>query len=91
MSGGSFDYAYSGTAAFADALEGKLNQRSRQDWSLSLASVQCLRQLVIEARRTAALMKEAEWLCDGDISDESFPERVAKIIHATQQELDGYR
>ncbi len=36
-------------------------------------------EIVKDAKRTSALMREAEWLYSGDTSEDSFLRRVAEI------------
>jgi hypothetical protein len=78
MSGGSFDYAYSRTAQFADELENRLDTDSVDDGP-SPAAVARLRRLVADARRVSELMKEAEWLYSGDTGEDTFLKRAAEI------------
>lgn len=87
MSGGSFDYAYSRVNDFADELGLKLDKNDVEDgdgWKVgfNVSTVAKLREIEALARRTAALMKEAEWLYSGDTGEESFAERVRHIESA---------
>jgi len=85
MSGGSFHYAYSRTAEFAEELSVRLDECDIKDeygYQPNLyepATLAKLREIEALARYTAELMKEAEWLYSGDTSDESFMRRVAEI------------
>ena len=85
MSGGSFDYAFSTVESFADELGVKLDGKDEADaWGfkpLQFApeTIGKLREIEQLARRTAMLMREAEWLYSGDTSDCSFMRRVAEI------------
>ncbi len=77
MSGGSFDYAYSRVATFADELEDKLAKDELGEVRPEVTTR--LARLAVEARRLAALMREAEWLYSSDIVADTFMARVAKI------------
>ena len=76
MSGGSFNYAFRWTEGFAEELEVKLHENRHKFEPLTLKKLKEIERL---ARYTAQLMREAEWLCSGDTSDNSFLERVADI------------
>jgi hypothetical protein len=85
MSGGSFDYAYCRVAGFADDLQMRIDERDRvNEWGQTPNNfgppvIDKLIEIVKDAKRTAALMREAEWLYSGDTSEESFLRRVAGI------------
>jgi hypothetical protein len=85
MSGGSFDYAYGKVFQFADELGVKLDKHDRMNeygetpYAFEPATLSKLREIEKLARKTAALMKEAEWLYSGDTGDDSFMDRVANI------------
>ncbi|WP_186412037.1 hypothetical protein [Candidatus Propionivibrio aalborgensis] len=85
MSGGSFDYAYSRVNQFADELGLRLDEADKvNEWGetpnkFEPATLAKLRGIEHLARRTAALMRESEWLYSGDTGDESFMERVKEI------------
>lgn len=84
MSGGSFDYAYSRVQNFSDELSNKLDRNDVEDgysWKVgfSAETVAKLREVERLARRTAALMKEVEWLYSGDTGEDIFAERVRHI------------
>jgi len=94
MSGGSFDYAYSGVQDFADELGMKLDNWNKKTeygdtpYKFEPTTRAKLREIEALARKTAALMKEAEWLYSGDTGDESFMERVRQI-EAANTEVSG--
>lgn len=92
MSGGSFDYAYSSVGDFADELSDKLSRNDVEEdgwkYGFELATIAKLREIEAIARKTAALMKEAEWLYSGDTGDESFMERV-RHIEAANEKVSG--
>lgn len=94
MSGGSFDYAYSRVVQFANELDLKLSESGKQDewgsypYQFEPATLTKLREIEAMARKTAGLMREAEWLYSGDTGDKSFMERVAEI-EGTNAELSG--
>ncbi len=85
MSGGSFNYAYSHMAMFADELAQKLDDWDITDeygyktYSFKPETLAKLREIQIAAERIAKLMREAEWLYSADTSDDSFMRRVAEI------------
>jgi len=84
MSGGSFDYAYSRVSQFADELQQEIENNDTPDKygccpSLLPDTIAKLKEIETLARKTSALMREAEWLYSADTSDDSFMERVAKI------------
>ena len=85
MSGGSFDYAYGRVNQFADELGVKIDEHDRKNeygetpYAFEPATLAKLREIEQLARRTAALMKEAEWLYSGDTGEDSFMDRVSKI------------
>lgn len=79
MSGGSFDYAYFHTAEFADSLENRIAEDELDEVPRDTEVTARLTRLVREARRLAALMKEAEWFYSDDIGEETFMKRVAQI------------
>lgn len=83
MSGGSFDYAFFRVEMFANELEDKLAKNELGEVPPEVTAR--LARLVVEARRLAALMKEAEWLYSGDTGDASFLARVAKIEAADNE------
>lgn len=85
MSGGAFDYAYCKVVVFADDLAGRLDTHDEKDeWGNTpnefgqdvLAKV---RDIELECRKAAALMREAEWLYSGDTSESCFMRRVEAI------------
>ena len=82
MSGGSFDYAYCVVQRFADDLALRLDEFDKTDDCGD-------QQNLIEPATLAKLMKEAEWLYSGDIGDDSFMARVAKIEGSTHRLADG--
>ena len=85
MSGGSFDYAYMRVLQFADDLAVRLDEFDKVDqWgdepnNFEQATRDKLAVIEANARYTAALMREAEWLYSGDTGDDSFMKRVAEI------------
>jgi len=85
MSGGSFDYAYFRVARFSDDLQMRIDANGESDrWGqkpdhFEQPAIEKLREIVKDAKRTAALMREAEWLYSGDTSEDSFLRRVAEI------------
>lgn len=84
VSGGSFDYAYCRVAGFADDLQMRIDERERVDeWgqtpnNFEQPVIDKLREIAKYARKTAALMRETEWLYSGDTSEESFLRRVGE-------------
>ena len=84
MSGGSFDRAYGRVIGFADELRFRLDRNDIADacgWKdgFGAETVAKLREIEALARKTAALMKEAELLYSSDTGEESFAERVRRI------------
>ncbi len=85
MSGGSFDYVYCRVAGFADDLQMRIDERERvNEWGQTPNNfgppvIEKLLEISKDARKTAALMREAEFLYSGDTSEESFLRRVAEI------------
>ena len=84
MSGGSFDYAYSRMAQFADELTNKLDEQGsdHRGWPLPTWPPEVaakLREIAGVALLCSKLAKEAEWLYSGDTSEETFMARVAAI------------
>jgi hypothetical protein len=81
MSGGSFDYAYSRVNTFAEELEQRIIDRwKKNQWGetpndYSDAVIDRLREIHIEAKRFAEVMREVEWLYSGDIGEDTFMER----------------
>jgi hypothetical protein len=90
MSGGSFNYAYSGVRSFCDELEIKIRQngQSREDKNYpgecypeySPVTLVTLRQILAEAERVSKMMREAEWLYSGDHGEESFRSLVVPLL-----------
>lgn len=82
MSGGSFNYAYQKVYDFADELRNKIDENSKPDsygevrYGYDGQTIFRLRQIEEMARKTAALMKEAEWLYSGDTGPETFAARL---------------
>lgn len=85
MSGGCFDFAYLRTTRFADELQVKLDCYNWQDalgnapYSFPPDVHAKLRDIERLARRTARLMRAAEWLCSGDTSEDSFMDEIRQI------------
>lgn len=85
MSGGSFNYAFSHTATFAEDLGLRLDEWDKPDRygdypnRFEQATRDKLREIQVLAERCAKLMKEAEWLYSSDTGEETFMARVAKI------------
>lgn len=79
MSGGVFNYAYGRVTAFADDLENRIAEDELDEVPRDTEVTARLTRLVREARRLAALMKEAEWFYSDDIEEETFMKRVAQI------------
>lgn len=84
MSGGSFDYAFSKVSQFADELEQEIANNDIPDKygccpSLLPATIEKLKEIEVLARKTSALMREAEWLYSSDTSDDTFMARVIEI------------
>ncbi len=85
MSGGSFDYAYLRAHQFADELWIRLDEVDKvNEWGetpnkFEPATLTKLREIQHLARRTAALMREVEWLYSGDTGDDEFMLRVSEI------------
>ena len=85
MSGGSFDYAYGRVEQFTEELGVRLdghdqkNEYGETPYAFEPATLAKLREIERMARKTAALMKEAEWLYSGDTGDDTFMKRVTEI------------
>ena len=84
MSGGSFDYAYQKVADFAELLSALIaNNKTKDRWGCvhdySDEVVENLVAIEGQARKTAKLMREVEWLYSGDHGSESFLALVKKI------------
>jgi hypothetical protein len=85
MSGGSFDYAYLRVVQFADDLDRRLLDYDKVDafgYTPNLFKpvvLDKLREIERILRKTAALMREVEWLYSGDISEETFFAEVRRI------------
>jgi hypothetical protein len=73
MSGGSFDYAYSRVAQFADDLELRLHE-AHTLYGHEVAEK--LAELVIDARALSRQMHAAERLFSGDIGEDTFMARM---------------
>lgn len=85
MSGGAFDYAYCKVLSFADDLALRLDTHDENDDcgntpnEFSQHVLAKLKEIEIECRKTASMMREVEWLYSGDTSEDSFMRRVAAI------------
>lgn len=85
MSGGAFDYAYCKVVVFADDLEQRLDRHDENDDfgntpnEFSQHVLKKLKEIEVECRKAAALMREAEWLYSGDTSESVFMRRVEAI------------
>ena len=85
MSGGAFDYAYCKVLSFADDLALRLDTHDENDeWGntpneFSQHILFKLKEIEIECRKTAELMREAEWLYSGDTNESVFMRRVEAI------------
>jgi hypothetical protein len=85
MSGGAFDYAYCKVVVFADDLAQRLDTHDENDDSgntpneFSQHVLKKLKEIEIECRKAAALMREAEWLYSGDTGESAFMRRVEAI------------
>lgn len=85
MSGGAFGHAYGRVIEFAEELSVRLDEHDRANicgdkpYDFSKHILSKLKAIEAETRKTAALMREAEWLYSGDISEESFVRRVSAI------------
>ncbi len=85
MSGGSFGYAYQRVYMFADELKNKLERAQEPNsygevcYDYDDQTVKRLRHIESVARKTAALMKEAEWLYSGDTGPETFAARLDQL------------
>ena len=81
MSGGKFNYAYSRVNTFAEELEQKIIDRFEVDqWGdtpnyYSDPVINRMREIVIEAKKFATVMRAVEWIYSGDISEETFLNR----------------
>jgi hypothetical protein len=85
MSGGSFDYAYSRTAQFADDLELRLGDAAEYGPEV----VGKLAQLVADARTLSRQMRAAELLFGGDIGVDTFMERMKSEPGNTAKAQEG--
>lgn len=79
MSGGALNKAHVHVSQFADDLENRIAEDDIDDVPRDTNVVARLGLLVQEARRLAALMKEADLLYSDDIGEETFMHRVAQI------------
>ena len=85
MRGGAFDYAYCRVLSFADGLALLLDAHDEvDDWGnepneFSQHVLAKLKEIELECRKSAALMREAEWLYSGDTSESRFMRRVEAI------------
>ena len=79
MSGGSLKKAHVHVIQFADDLENRIAADDIDDVPRDTNMVVRLTKLVPEARRLAALMKEADLFYSDDIGEETFMHRVAQI------------
>lgn len=82
MSGGSFDYAYSRVAEFAEKLGRRLdnfdqvNSFGETPDNFEPEVLAKLRKIEIEAQRLSTLMRAVEWLYSGDYGEKTFLEQV---------------
>lgn len=81
MSGGAFDYAYRRVEDFADDLTDWTGKAESIDSSAEVEAA--LYAICADARRTAALMRAAEWLASGDYGEEDFLAAVAEARGGT--------
>jgi hypothetical protein len=72
MSGGAFGYAYQTVENFSEDLRTALGE-NRDSWDDN--TLQELEALVKAADSFSFQMKDAEWLCSGDIGEEEFCNR----------------
>lgn len=85
MSGGSFDYACFRVQQFADDLQERIDENGKEDdFGFSdnyapetIAELQKAQKLIETAGKIA---REVEWLYSGDISEETYLDRVGKIL-----------
>lgn len=88
MSGGAFNHAYVHVRYFSDELDDLIRMASEPDlydYSGPLYSpvvLAKLREIQILAARMSRLMRETEWLCSGDHSDDVFMRIIAQIESA---------
>ena len=78
MSGGAFDYAFRDVEDFAENLDRWIEEWLVADEAMPRA-VATLRAIAADARRTAALMRAAEWLASGDYGEDSFLAEVSAV------------
>lgn len=81
MSGGDFNYAYQTVEQFALELAHKLDNPTAY-YSTDPEVIKTLHRIGCDAIKTAALMKEVEWLYSGDIGSDTFMDRVKEIENA---------
>jgi len=85
MSGGSFDYAYQKVEEFTESLDLKLanydkcDEEGSRPHDYSKEVREKLMQINALVAKTAALMREVEWLYSGDTGEDSFLFRVGEI------------
>lgn len=87
MSGGCFDYAFRHTLQFADELRNQLDrQKEKASWQdgyrpkYSDEIMNQLENIADLADYVGALMKETEWLYSDDISEDTFMDRICKLM-----------
>ncbi len=76
MSGGAFFYAFRHVEDFAEELDDWTGKAESIDSNAEVEAA--LYAICADARRTAALMRAAEWLASGDYGEESFLAAVAE-------------
>ena len=84
MSGGSFNYAYKKVEDFAYLLSEKISSNKTKDrWGCAYdfrdEVIAKMVEIEGQARKTAKLMREVEWLYSGDHGSDSFLALVKKI------------
>jgi hypothetical protein len=83
MSGGSFNYAYNRVNEFAEELEDRIirrfekNRWGEEPYDYNDETIDHMREIVIEAKRFAEVMRAVEWLYSCDIGEDTFMERSA--------------
>lgn len=93
MSGGAFDYAYYHPMWFADKLKTIIDSPDIIDeWGNTLhkyepATLLKFKEIEALARRTSDLMREVEWLCSGDTTEDTFMNYI-KVIETSNYDLN---
>lgn len=97
MSGGHYQYQFFTVRDFANQLEKDILTNDviynvATAWEFSHnhkpETIDKLKTILNMSSLVAELMREAEWLYSGDTNDESFSERVKKIVQLEEHQFD---